>query len=197
GHELLLQKLYDEDFVDREEKLLKKFLLEGCAVNPVGVLVRKTAYEKVGKFTDKIVWGVDAHMWTRIALNFPVAYLAEPLALYRIHTNSGTSGVMKTARNGTDEVWMMNDVFDQIPAERQDLIQLRKTAIKQVAHRTWCHAEALCEKGDMQATRAGVKRAVSINPAMLFQTRVPALWLASFFGYDWFKKLHGVKNSVR
>jgi glycosyltransferase involved in cell wall biosynthesis len=196
GHELSLQQLYKNDFIDREERLLRTLLLEGCAVNPVGVLARKTVYKKVGNFTDKIVWGVDAHMWTRIALNFPVAYLAEPLALYRQHTSSGTSGVMKTARNGSDEKWMIEDIFRQIPAERKDLHQLRQEAIKQVAHRTWCHAEALCEKGDMQATRAGIRRAVSIHRPMLFESRVPALWLASFLGYDWFKRMQTTKKSV-
>jgi glycosyltransferase involved in cell wall biosynthesis len=196
GKTLDLQQLYDEDFIDREEKLLRKLLLEGCAVNPVGVLVRKKVYEKIGNFTDKIVWGVDAHQWTRIALNFPVAYLAEMLALYRQHTNSGTSGVMKTGRYGSDEKWMMEDIFKQVPLERDDLHKLHSEAIKQVAHRTWCHAEALCEKGDMQATRAGIRRAVSIHPPILFKSRVLALWMASFLGYDWFKKMQTAKNSA-
>lgn len=196
GQKLSLQQLYPEDFIDREEDLLRKLLLEGCAVNPVGVLVRKKVYEEVGNFTDKIVWGVDAHQWTRIALNFPMAYLAETLALYRQHTHSGTSGVMKTARNGSDEKWMIEDIFKQIPAEREELHQLYKAAIKQVAHRTWCHAEALCEKGDMQAARAGIRRAISIHPPMLFKSHVLTLWMASFLGYDWFKKMQTAKKSV-
>jgi glycosyltransferase involved in cell wall biosynthesis len=196
GKNLTLQQLYKEDLIDREEDLLRKLLLEGCVVSPVGVLTRTKVYQEVGNFTDQIVWGVDAHMWTRISLNFPVAYIAETLALYRQHTNSGTSGVMKSGRYGTDEVWMMNDIFKQIPREREDLQKLHKEAIKQVAHRTWCHAEALCEKGDLQATRVGIRRAVFIYPAMLFESRVLALWMASFLGYRWFKKMRTTKKSV-
>lgn len=198
GKPLILQnRIEQKDYIDRKNETFKRFLLEGCIINPAGVLVRKKVYEKIGNFTDEIVWGVDAHMWTRIALNYSIGYLAEPLALYRHHTNSGTSGVMKTARNGSDELWMINDIFKQIPPDRKDIHQLHAEAVKQVAHRTWCHAEALCEKGDMQATRAGVRRAISIHPQMLFESRVTALWLASFLGYDWFKKLQGVKSSFQ
>ncbi|CAF4927138.1 unnamed protein product, partial [Rotaria sp. Silwood1] len=196
GQKVAAEKLYDKDFVDHKEVLLKKLLLEGCAVNPVGVLVRKEVYKTVGNFTDQIVWGVDAHMWTRIALKFPVAYLAEPLAQYRVHSNSGTSKVMKTGRYATDEVWMMEDIFKQIPQERKDLHLLHTKAIKQIAHRTWCHAEELCRQGDLQSTRIGIRKAVSINWSMIFESRVLALWIASFFGYDWFKKMKTTKKTV-
>lgn len=197
GNSLVFQQLYDKDWVDCEEDLLRKLLLDGCVVSPAGVLVRKSVYEVVGNFTDKIVWGVDPHMWTRIALKFPVAYLAQPLAQYRVHTNSGTASVMKSARNGSDEVWMMQDIFKQIPAERVDLHELYDKAISGVAHRTWCYAEELCRRGDMQATRAGIRRAVSINRSMLFESRVAALWVASFLGYSWFKRILEIKKGVK
>ena len=196
GKSVYLQRLYEEDFIDREEILLRKFLLEGCSVNPAGVLVRKSVYEAIGNFTDKIVWSVDPHMWTRVALKYPVAYLAEPLALYRVHAASLTTGVMKTARNGADELWMMEDIFRQIPADRADLKALHDTAIKQIAHRTWCYAEECCRRGDMQAARAGIQRAVSINHAMIFESRAAALWVASFLGYDWFEKMQKVKKKL-
>jgi hypothetical protein len=92
---------------------------------------------------------------------------------------------------------MMEDVFKQIPPERRELLSLHDKVIKQVAHRTWCHAEELCRQGDMKSTRAGIKRAVSIDRSMLFETRVAALWLASFFGYDWFQKTQAMKKSVK
>jgi glycosyltransferase involved in cell wall biosynthesis len=193
---LYLQKLYDADVIDAEEKLLRKLLLDGCVVNPAGVMVRREVYETVGKFTEQIVWGVDWHMWTRIALQQKVAYLAEPLALYRQHQQSGTTGVMATARNGSDEVWMMDDIFSLIPADRSDLQVLYNQAIRQVAHRTWCFAEDMCRQGFDSATRAGVKRAVSIRPAMLLERRVWALWAASYLGYDWFTRIYRMKREI-
>src|SRR5205085_11637457 len=97
-----VQWLWNEDRVAPQGELLRRLLLDGCVVNPAGVMVRRTAYENVGDFTDRIVWGVDWHMWARIAMRHSTAYLAEPLARYRHHAQSGTSGVMATARNGTD-----------------------------------------------------------------------------------------------
>ena len=196
GSPLMLQRLYDGDVVDTEEQLLRKLLLEGCVVNPAGVMVRRKVYAAVGKFTEQIVWGVDWHMWARIALRYPVVYLAETLALYRQHQQSGTIGVMATARNGSDEVWMMNDLFQLIPAERTALQALYPQAIRQVAHRTWCFAEEMCQRGFGSATRAGIRRAVSIRPAMLLESRVWALWIASWLGYEWFARLHRLKRGV-
>lgn len=193
GAPLHLQKLCEEDQVDAGGELLHRLLLEGCVVNPAGVMVRRGVYESVGSFTEEIVWGVDWHMWLRIALGWPVAYLAEPLALYRQHQQSGTSGVMATARNGKDEVWMMKDIFSRIPPERTNLHAMRAQAIRQVAHRTWCFAEEMCRLGYPQAARAGIRRALNIRPGLIFDGKVWSLWVASYCGYEWFARAHAWK----
>lgn len=185
-----LKKIDLEDRVDSGDRLARRLLLEGCVVCPAGVLVRRSAFEAAGAFTDRIVWGVDWHMWTRLALRGRVVYLAKPLARYRTHSTNGTAGVMATARNGTDEVWMMRDLFGLIPADRADLHALRPKAFRQVAHRTWCFAEEMCRLGFSRPTRVGIKRAVRIDPRLLLKGRVWALWAASFLGYKWFRRLH-------
>jgi glycosyltransferase involved in cell wall biosynthesis len=196
GLPLHLQQLYSEDRVDSGDVLLRRLLLDGCVVNPAGVLVRRSVYESVGPFTERIVWGVDWHMWMRIALCSRVAYLAAPLACYRQHPQSGTSGVMATARYCSDEIWMMNDIFDQITPTRTDLHSLRSEAIRQVAHRTWCFAEDMCRRGLMPAARVGIRKAVGINPGMLFEGRTWTLWAATYFGYGFFKGLHSLKRRI-
>lgn len=194
GKELHLQRLFDSDRVDREGEILRKLLIDGCVVNPSGVMVPRKVYESIGKFTDEIVWGVDWHMWIRIALDWPVAYIAEPLAQYRQHPQSGTSSVMSTARNGTDELWMIKDVFQRMENSHSELNALRPQAIRRVAHRTWCFAEEMCQLGFGRATRAGIRRAVAISPAMIVDPKVAALWMASWLGYDRFAQLHAWKQ---
>ena len=159
-------------------------------------MARRKIYDEVGQFTEEIVWGVDWHMWMRIALHSQVAYLTEPLALYRQHPQSGTSGVMATARNGKDEMWMLNDIFRQVPASRSDIHALYQQAKRQSAHRTWCFAEEMCRSGFAPSARAGIRRAISIHPAMLFSGRVWALWAATYFGYGWFKRMHTWKQHL-
>lgn len=194
---LHLQSLSKDDRVDREGDLLRRLLLDGCVVNPCGVMVRRSTYAKVGRFTEEIVWGVDWHMWIRVALAEPVAYLAEPLGLYRQHQQSGTSGVMATARNGSDELWMMKDIFRLIPDERTELKALWPQVIKGIAHRTWCFAEEMCQLGHSRAARAGIRRSIEIRPAMIADPKIWSLWLATYFGYGWFASIHEKKRRLR
>jgi len=47
-------------------------------------------------------WTEDWEMWARIAANYPVWYEAEPLALYRMHSNSNTGRYTLTGENVED-----------------------------------------------------------------------------------------------
>jgi hypothetical protein len=165
-------------------------------VNPAGVMVRKTAFEAVGPFTTEVRWGVDWHMWIRIAGRFGAAYLADTLATYREHAQSGTTAVVAAARNGPDELWVIDDTFRHIDASRRELLAMRGEAIRQVAHRTWCLAETMCQQGAMPPARAGLRRAVKIWPGMLLQSRLWALWAATYFGYDWFRRMQQRRASL-
>jgi glycosyltransferase involved in cell wall biosynthesis len=196
GGHLHLQRVWRQSGVYPGRDLARRLLLEGCIVNPAGVLVRKSAYAAVGPFTDAVVWGVDWHMWTRLALHGDVAYLAEPLALYREHGQSGTSGVMTSARNGSDELWMMNDLFRRIPPAHRELSSLHGEAMRGIAHRTWCFAEQMCREGFPRAARAQLRRAVQLRPSLLLDRRVPTLWLATYLGYHWFERAHQLRRRL-
>ena len=190
GNHLQLQQLFDGDRVDRDGAVLRRLLLEGCVINPVGVLVRRELYSEVGGgFTDRVVWGVDWHMWIRVAMAAPVGYVSEPLARYRQHTASGTSGVMTTARNGRDEMWVLDDVFRIAHKRRPDLMKLRGAARDGVGDRTWWMAERMCQEGEMGAARKGLRNAVSFRPALAGRPRTWALLAATFLGYDWFQRV--------
>jgi glycosyltransferase involved in cell wall biosynthesis len=196
GRPLTVQRLLDEDLIDLDGIILRHLLLDGCVINPAGVLVRREAYEQAGAFTPKIVWGVDWHMWIRIALRWPVAYLATPLSRYREHAQSGTSSVMATGRNARDERWVLDDLFSVIKQNRPELYGLKDAAIRASAYRTWCFAETLCEAGDMQAARIGIRNAIRMCPPMLREPKVWGLWVATYTGYGWFSRAHALKDAV-
>jgi glycosyltransferase involved in cell wall biosynthesis len=196
GAPLHIQKLYDEDRVDTGDALCRRLLIDGCVVNPAGVMVRRTAYEAAGRFSEEIVWGADWHMWLRIALHNRVAYLAEPLAVYRQHPESGTSRVMATGRQARDEVWLMEDIFGEISRTRPDLLVLRRQAFRQIAHRTWCFAEDMCRRGLVGPARANLRKAVAINPAMILEGRYWALWVSTCFGYQSFQRARVFKRRL-
>ena len=54
------------------------------------VLVRRSAYEAVGPAFDEHTVYFDYQMWLRLALRFPVGYLAVWDASYRVHDRQVT-----------------------------------------------------------------------------------------------------------
>jgi glycosyltransferase involved in cell wall biosynthesis len=189
GGRLQLQELFDADTVDRDGAVLRRLLLEGCVINPAGVLVRREVYDSVGGFTDQVVWGVDWHMWIRVAMASPVAYVTDSLARYRQHTASGTSGVMTSARNGKDEMWVLDEVFRIAEERRPVLLKQRRDARHGVADRTWWMAERMCREGEMGAARKGLRNAIAFRPGLAAKGRTWALLVATFLGYDWFERV--------
>jgi glycosyltransferase involved in cell wall biosynthesis len=189
GNTLEVQRLFSDDVIDRDGEVLRRLLLNGCVINPAGVLVRREAYDSAGGFTDRVVWGVDWHMWLRIAMTSRVGYLAEALARYRQHTASGTSGVMKSARNGSDEIWVMDDVFRIAETRRPEILSLREEARRRVGDRTWWMAERMCQEGEMRAARAGLRKAIAIRPGLAAKPRTWVLLAATYLGYGWFERV--------
>lgn len=196
GEPLTVQRLFDEDRIDRDGETLRGLLLGGCVISPAGVMVRRAAYEAVGQFTDEVIWGVDWHMWIRIALWYAVAYLSEPLAAYRVHHHSGTAAVMASGRNAHDERRALDDLFKLIDSGRPELSGLKSAAVRGVAHRTWCVAETMCAQGKMTAARAGIRHAIEISPEMLRQSRTWGLWAATYTGYSYFAAAHRGKRRL-
>jgi GT2 family glycosyltransferase len=58
------------------------------------VMARRECYENVGGFDARLPFTGDMEMWMRIALFYDVAYLSEPLILYRIHTSNETQNYL-------------------------------------------------------------------------------------------------------
>jgi glycosyltransferase involved in cell wall biosynthesis len=188
GRPLWQQRLHAHDQVDDGDVFFERLLLEGCLVNPAGVLLRRSAYARAGPFNEDVLWAADWDMWLRLSLLGSVAYIAETLASYREHSASGTAGVVKSARNGRDELAVVESVFRRVPGERPKLLALRPAAVARVAHRTWCWAEEACRQGQGRAARSGVIQALRMYPRMALQVRVWALLLASYIGYGSFQR---------
>lgn len=182
------QQAFDRDRRSDGDCFFHRLLDEGCYINPAGVMVRRSVFAALGGYTEEIVWAVDWHMWLRVALHSAAAFLAEPLAAYRHHPLSGTSGVFASARNGSDESWALADVWRHVERTRPDLVHLRPWAEKRVAHRTWCMAQEACRRGLYRAARKGLWRAARISPALVFEARFTALLLATYLGYGWFQR---------
>jgi|1185.fasta_scaffold00527_4 glycosyltransferase involved in cell wall biosynthesis len=97
--------------------------------NPIGiptVLVRRSAYEAVGPaFDDETVF-FDYEMWIRLALRFPVGYLAVADADYRVHRQQVT---MTARRRGEQQLRLLDQIDGLLaatPGVEPDRRQLRR-----------------------------------------------------------------------
>ncbi len=68
-----------------------KELLQGNKILLSTVTVRRRSYESVGVFDETIPYAPDWEMWLRLYIRHSGAYIAEPLALYRLHRGSETT----------------------------------------------------------------------------------------------------------
>ena len=196
GRLLWRQRLFEADTVLGGDESFRRLLLNGCEVSPAGVMVRRSLYRDAGRFATEVVWAVDWHMWLRLSLLADAAYLAEPLASYREHALSGTSGVLAEARNAPDESWALADVLKRVPEGKAKLRELRRPARQRLAQRTWAWAEECCRQGMTRAARRGLWRAGAMWPPLLLTGRFWGLWLGTLLGYERFARLHAWKKRL-
>ena len=91
------------------------------------VLVRRSAYEAVGPAFDEHTVYFDYQMWLRLALRFPVGYLAVWDASYRVHDRQVTMTV--EAAGGLQELTLLDQIdglLAKAPHVRPDRRQLRR-----------------------------------------------------------------------
>lgn len=196
GRFLFLQRLHEIDHLTPGPEFFLRLLREGCLVNPAGVMVRRSAYDRVGAFWEGVAWGTDWDMWLRLSLSGSIVSLAEPLASYREHPSSGTAAMVASGKNGRDELRVIDHVLGIAPRGAESHA-LRREAINRAAHRTWCWAEEACRAGHPSASRRGTLEAIRMNPRLAFKEHVWGLFLASFLGYGFFERLQRTRRAIR
>ena len=98
----------------------------GQRLQPPAIVVRRSAYEAVGGFDQRIAaYGEDWEMWTRLAAYGPVWYEPTPLACYRVHTNSISSRTLRTGENMHDIRMVIEMIRDLLPEADADRLTAR------------------------------------------------------------------------
>jgi glycosyltransferase involved in cell wall biosynthesis len=77
---------------------LERLASEQIIMTP-SIVVKREVYENLGGFDHRLRCSEDWEMWVRIASKYPIWYEVEPLAAYRMHTNSNTG---RHIRSGED-----------------------------------------------------------------------------------------------
>lgn len=83
-------RAFDKDLLIRGKDIFAKHILGNFIYCP-SVTVKKQCYSRLGKFNNQLKRFIDWEMWLRIELaGYDIAYMAKPLAAYRIHAQSAT-----------------------------------------------------------------------------------------------------------
>jgi hypothetical protein len=147
------------------------------------IVVRREVYEKLGGFDSRLSWCEDWEMWVRIAAQYPVWYEVEPLALYRIHSNSSSGHHIRTGEN-------MRDVRRAIAIFQSYLPQTNAIHIVNQARENWAleaigsAAPEMLARSDLAAASIQTKEALKcsrslrvIRGSLLIFWRISKLWL--------------------
>jgi glycosyltransferase involved in cell wall biosynthesis len=149
------------------------------------IVVRREVYEKLGGFDSRLSWSEDWEMWVRIAANYPIWYEVEPLALYRMHSNSSSGRHMRTGEN-------MRDVRRAIEIFQSYLPQINARQLVNQARENWAleaigyAAPEMLAKGDLTAAIIQMQEALKCSRSLKVLRGSPVLLLQ--IGKFWLKE---------
>ena len=99
-------------------------LLKGNFILAASGMARKECYEKVSYFPEDMPYGGDWYLWCMYALNYDVAFFAEPMVDYRVHDLS-----MSTIMAKKDMRAIFADIIELPSRMRREGEKLRDEAI--------------------------------------------------------------------
>ncbi len=97
----------------------------------VATVVKREVYEKVGGFYG-VHYGEDWEMWVRIAAAWPVIYIPDRLAHYRVHENNITGRYFLSGQSMRDVEKVIESIQQYFPPARRE--EMKKLAQRHFAH---------------------------------------------------------------
>lgn len=125
------------------------------------IVVRRSTYETLGGFYSGAGSAADLEMWRRIAAKYPVWYEPEILACFRLHSDSTSSGLIRTGKNIADTRLASKISKSYLPKEIG--LNLANASNKYYAVDAIKRAEKLIEKGDLKAAAYQIVEAYKCN----------------------------------
>ena len=100
-HEWLMGTPFDDPNLVFEE------LLEVNRIPIVTALVKRSCIDEVGFFSETFKALSDWDMWLRISAKWPIIFIPEKLALYRVHENNAWHSLLKSGRVNRERLLLL------------------------------------------------------------------------------------------
>jgi glycosyltransferase involved in cell wall biosynthesis len=168
---------YAEGLIESEHFVPR--LLQGYFVHTPSVLARRSAYEAVGStFDESLPFIYDSEMWFRLAIHFPVGFLAGCDADYRMHHSQDSFGVRPSA-----QLLRFLRHAEKVVAQKPWASKLSE-ADQRRTRANWFLAATLddLERGDRRTAYAHLRQAVALDPRSKRDKRAVAGLLGILLG---------------
>ena len=137
----------------------KKLFIDGTTILPSSVMIKKKIFDRVGLFDELFFRAEDYDLWLRISYYYPISFLNEPLAKYRLHsqslsTNSSLSGDLHSARALLKAVANYSDIEKLI-----DAVEMKK----RLYQTCFDVADDYLKNGDLKSAHHWLKKAWTWN----------------------------------
>jgi glycosyltransferase involved in cell wall biosynthesis len=142
-------------------------IAESQIVQTPSIVVKREVYERLGGFDQTLSFSEDWEMWVRIAVNYPIGYVPEPLAEYRVHNSNITSKTRTGARNIDDLKRCINMIHGHMNEAERD--EIRKKALKFYAKYALTEASrSLFQNKDKITARMQLHKALGMDNSIGF-----------------------------
>jgi glycosyltransferase involved in cell wall biosynthesis len=148
--------------------MLEALLIDNVVLNPSSVLVRRTALEAAGGFSE-IPFGEDWDTWIEVAKRFPIGFIDRPLALVRRHSGSVTPRRAQDRLDANREL-VARHLRDFEPAWKRPIIRQRAASM------AYFHAGVGSVKsGERRLAGRYALSAVALDPVTLARRKAKLL----------------------
>jgi len=111
-------------------QVFPRLVTENMIANPGTALIRRRFLTGMTAFDPAIRWGEDWDLWLRLSLKGPFAFVAEPLACYRMHTAGHRLAIEASDEFVRQNEEILRKVFASLPVAQADWADLRPLAFR-------------------------------------------------------------------
>lgn len=191
------------DYVEKGGAVFARFVTRmayGASIFIGTVVARRSCYDAVGPFEERLPHCSDSEMLMRMMLFFDVACIGEPLIRYRLHAASTSSafGDYRSLPYLREHHQAVSFVFERHGARIPDRRRLLKAASWAFASRMLDLAATELVEGRSVSARALLKDALRIDPGRVGAS--PRFWravAAALIGRDGIQVYRKVKTTLR
>lgn len=190
---------FDENKSEKRPNIKEKIISKDAFINlwwdnflgTLTVMVRKACFDKVGIFDESkdIEGSEDSEMWLRIARNYRMGYINEPLARYRIRTGGHN-------RCNVDRAYRAKEVvLKRYWSDVKERGNYSKKKINQrLSRHYFCYGMKYFTKGDLKRARHQLGKAIKYD---LLESRGSIyFYLATFLKQQYIASLIRIKKKA-